>query len=90
MGPVCRKNSRRVKTKTEELRQKEGPKANQVEQMLTGEKRLKKNGGREKECQKKVCKPLQNSVFISSTKTNNQCILLNRLLTIFSGYLRTY
>lgn len=54
MRPVYRESSAGVRTKTEELIQKEGSEANQGEQMLTGEKRLKKNGGREKDCQKEV------------------------------------
>lgn len=45
LGPVYRENSPGVRNKTGKLRQKEGSEATQGEQMLTIEKRLKKNRG---------------------------------------------
>lgn len=45
LGPVYRENSAEVRTKTRELRQKEGSEVIQGEQMLTIEKRLKKKKG---------------------------------------------
>lgn len=67
-----------VRTKTGELRQKEGSVANQGEQMLTGEKRLKKNRGvRENNFQKQV----------SHLRIQNLLAVLSSELAVFNAYL---
>lgn len=77
-GPVYREDSAGVRAKTEDLRQKEGSEANQGEQMLTIEKRIKKNRGvRGNYFQKQA----------SHFRIQNLLVVLSSDLAVFNAYL---